>query len=196
MSFRGRGYLLNTVILLTSVRKYSKRCDSSDQSISRICRDNICGSDHRCAILMYGDSPKSDNGLSPDTPDVDTDGHLIKISGPNGTLYADFASTNAAKDLIGSLKDSPINVDLQDYGSFEKVGNIGINLSRSDRDMDTGPGDIMLYNGNSIVIFYGNNSWDYTPLARIPDATAESMKAFLGNGDVSLVLSVEEKAVA
>ena len=149
-----------------------------------------------CAIIMYGDSPKSDNSSDPEAPYADTDGYLLKISGPNGIVYADFASTNAAKGLIESLKESSINVDLQDYGSFEKVGNIGISLSRSDRDMDTGPGDIVLYNGNSIVIFYGNNSWDYTPLARIPDATAESMKAFLGNGDVSLVLSVEEKAVA
>ena len=46
-----------------------------------------------------------------------------------------------------------------------------------------GPGDIVLYNGKSVVIFYGSNSWDYTPLARIPDATADSMKAFLGNSD-------------
>jgi len=146
-----------------------------------------------CAVLMYGDSPKSENAIGPNTPDVDTDGYHLKISGPNGTLYADFASTNAAKGLIESLKESSINVDLQDYGSFEKVGNIGIILSRSDRDMHTGPGDIVLYNGKSVVIFYGSNSWDYTPLAKIPDATADSMKAFLGNGDISLEFSVEEK---
>ena len=142
---------------------------------------------------MYGDSPKSDNSPSYDTSDADTDGYLLKISGPNGIVYADFASTNAAKGLIESLKESSINVDLQDYGSFEKVGDIGISLSRSDRDMDTGPGDIVLYNGKNVVIFYGSNSWDYTLLAKIPDATADSMKAFLGNGDISLEFSVEEK---
>ena len=97
-----------------------------------------------CAIIMYGDSPKSDNSSDPEAPYADTDGYLLKISGPNGIVYADFASTNAAKGLIESLKESSINVDLQDYGSFEKVGDIGISLSRSDRDMDTGPGDIVL----------------------------------------------------
>ena len=147
------------------------------------------------AILMYGDSKKPDNSSVSD-PDVDTGGYALKISGPNGIVYADFASTTAAEDLMEYLKTSALNVNLHDYGSFEKVGNIGISLSKSDRELHTGPGDIVLYNGNSIVIFYGNNSWDYTPLARISDATVESMKAFLGNGDVSLVLSVEEKAVA
>ena len=134
------------------------------------------------------------DGPSPDpvVPDVDPDDYILEITGPNGTVYADLAQTDAAKELIGALEDSSLSVKLQDYGRFEKVGDLGIKLTRSDVSTVTGPGDIVLYNGKSIVIFYGSNSWQYTSLAKVKDASADSMKEFLGSGDITLELSVEK----
>ena len=140
-----------------------------------------------CVMMM--DNPKTD----PVVPDVDPDEYVLKISGPGGTLYADLADTDAAKGLIDALEKSSLNVSLQDYGGFEKVGDLGIRLTRSDVDMDTGPGDIVLYNGKSIVMFYGSNSWDYTSLAKIPDTTADAMREFLGSGDITLNLSIAKR---
>ena len=140
-------------------------------------------------ILMNNyDDPSPD----PVVPDVDPDDYILEITGPNGTVYADLAQTDAAKELIGALEDSPLSVKLQDYGGFEKVGDLGIKLTRSDVSTVTGPGDIVLYNGKSIVIFYGSNSWQYTSLAKVKDASADSMKEFLGSGDITLELSVEK----
>ena len=142
-----------------------------------------------CVIMLMNHQTGNDS----DPPDIDPSGYRLKITGPNGTVYADFADTTAARELIAALLKSPIDVKLEDYGDFEKVGDIGVKLTRSDKNTDTRPGDIVLYSGSKIVIFYGSNSWSYTSLAKVTDATSESMHSFLGNGDVSLQLSAETR---
>ena len=78
------------------------------------------------------------------------------------------------------------------YGGFEQVGSLGTRLPRDDRQTTTGSGDIVLYSGNQIVVFYGSNSWAYTRLGHISDKSAEEMKALLGNGNVTLTLEMGE----
>ena len=143
------------------------------------------------AIVLFNmnkDSGSSDREI-PDVSPEELEGMRLKITGPNGVLYADFAETKAADELKRALSQESITVNLRDYGDFEKVGKIDVKLTRSDVETDTEPGDIVLYSGNQMVIFYGTNSWDYTRLAKVPNATAESMKTFLGTVDVQLVLS-------
>ena len=53
------------------------------------------------------------------------------------------------------------------------------------KQMKTEPGDIVLYSGDQIVIFYGSNSWAYTKLGHI-DQSQEAMEELLGNGDVEV----------
>jgi hypothetical protein len=77
------------------------------------------------------------------------------------------------------------------YGGFEQVGPLGTYLPANDAQTVTQPGDIVLYAGNQIVVFYGSNSWAYTRLGHVTDQTAAQLKDLLGNGDVTLTLSVE-----
>ena len=56
----------------------------------------------------------------------------------------------------------------------------------------TKSGDIVLYSGDQIVVFYGSNSWAYTRLGHIIDKTDEEMAELLSNGDVVITLSLEE----
>ncbi len=70
---------------------------------------------------------------------------------------------------------------MSDYGGFEKVGTLPLSFTTSNSQISTAPGDIMLYQGNQMVIFYGTNSWSYTRLGKIDNATAESVSQFLGN---------------
>ena len=77
------------------------------------------------------------------------------------------------------------------YGGFEQVGSIGEDLARDDQQTTTVSGDIVLYSGNQLVVFYGSNSWAYTRLGHITDQTPAQMKDLLGNGDVTVTLSVE-----
>lgn len=99
------------------------------------------------------------------------------------------ADTNAARALAQRLARGPLELSLRDYAGFEKVGALGFSLPASDRQTTTGPGDIVLYQGDQVVLFYGSNSWSYTPLGRVDDLTGWADA--LGGGDVQITLSLE-----
>ena len=106
------------------------------------------------------------------------------------TFTADFAESDSADALRELLGDGDLTISMSDYGSFEKVGSIGKSLSRKDTQISTAVGDIMLYQGNQIVIFYGENSWSYSRLGRIEDVSADNLLAAFGNGDIDVTFSL------
>ncbi len=99
--------------------------------------------------------------------------------------WEDNDSLRAIMDMVS---DQPLSIQMSMYGGFEQVGELGQSIIRDDRQITTSPGDIVLYAGNSIVVFYGSNSWAYTRLGHI-DLSEERLKDLLGNGDVAIVLS-------
>ncbi len=100
---------------------------------------------------------------------------------------------NAAVDaLIELLRQGPVTIRMQDYSGFEKVGPLGTSLPAANRQITTRSGDIVLYNGDQIVFFYGSNSWSYTPLAHVDDLTGWTEA--LGRGDVTVTLSLDSGA--
>ena len=107
---------------------------------------------------------------------------------PVSVDWEENASTEALLELV---KDQPLTIRMSMYGGFEQVGPIGRSLPRDDRQTTTHAGDIVLYSGNRIVVFYGSNSWAYTPLGHITDKNAEELAELLGNGDVTVTLSAE-----
>ena len=90
------------------------------------------------------------------------------------------------------LAQGPVDIRMEDYGDMEKVGSFGFSLPRNDASTTTSPGDMVLYQGNSLVIFYGSNSWSYTRLGRLDDAsTRERVLELLGGvGTVTVTLSL------
>ena len=105
----------------------------------------------------------------------------------NATLV-DNSSTQALKE---HLANGNITVEMEDYANMEKVGSLGISLPRNDRQTTTGPGDLILYQGHNFVIYYDTNSWNFTRLGKIDNATQAELKAALGKGDVKVTLSLE-----
>ena len=91
-------------------------------------------------------------------------------------------SVTALQKLAGG---DGLTVSMSMYGGFEQVGSIGQSLPRSDRQTKTSSGDIVLYSGDQIVIFYGSNSWAYTRLGHV-DLAEDKMRELLGNGDVTI----------
>ncbi len=85
----------------------------------------------------------------------------------------------------------PLTVKMHMYGGFEQVGSLGRSLPRDDKRITTQAGDIVLYSGNQIVIFYGSNTWAYTRLGRITDKTPSELADLLGNFDAVLRLSAD-----
>ncbi|MBP5239879.1 MAG: hypothetical protein J6Z15_04770, partial [Oscillospiraceae bacterium] len=90
--------------------------------------------------------------------------------------------------LRALTEKEPLTIRMSMYGGFEQVGSIGQSLPRNDVQTTTGAGDIVLYSGSQIVVFYGSNSWAYTRLGRISDKTADELAALLGNGDVTITI--------
>lgn len=107
-----------------------------------------------------------------------------------GTLFpATFADNCGAQALRDLLAEGDITIEMSDYAGFEKVGPLGQSLPTSNSQTTTQAGDIVLYQGNQIVIFYGSNSWSYTRLGRIVDLTGWAEA--LGSGAVSVTFSLQ-----
>ena len=102
-------------------------------------------------------------------------------------LWEDNESVSALRELA---KQAPLTVQMSPYGGFEQVGPIGQSIPRNDVQTVTEPGDIVLYSGNQIVIFYGSNSWAYTRLGKIQGMDQAALAELLGNGAVTLTLSL------
>jgi hypothetical protein len=105
-------------------------------------------------------------------------------------LSATFADNTSAEALKELLAAGDITIDMSDYGGFEKVGNIGSSLPTNDVRITSEPGDLILYQGNQLVIFYASNSWSYTRLGRINDVTQAELRNILGTGNVTVTLSL------
>lgn len=107
-----------------------------------------------------------------------------------GKFTATLEDNEAAAVLTQMMESAPVVISMSDYSGFEKVGSFGTGLPASNRQMTARAGDIVLYNGNQIVTFYGSNSWSYTKLGRIDDLTGWCEA--LGSGDVTVTFSVDQ----
>ena len=119
-----------------------------------------------------------------------TDKIQLTISGT--TLPVIIEDNVATRALVAALREGSITYTARDYGGFEKVGALGRSLPTSDTDITTQAGDVILYNGDNIVLFYGSNSWSYTRLGKIQYKSLDELKSFLkaGGGNISVTLSL------
>ena len=111
---------------------------------------------------------------------------------PVTVRWEDNESVSALMDLV---RENPLTISMSMYGGFEQVGSLGTSLPRNDKQTTTSAGDIVLYSGNQIVVFYGSNSWAYTRLGRIEGLTEAELTSLLGQENVTLMISaVSEKS--
>lgn len=100
--------------------------------------------------------------------------------------WEDNRSVAALKKMT---EEAPVVVHMSMYGGFEQVGSLGTRIPSNDVQTDTDAGDIVLYCGNQIVVFYGHNSWAYTRLGKITDKNRNELRSLLGNGNVTITIS-------
>ena len=113
---------------------------------------------------------------------------LMKIGKETVTVtWEGNESVAALKEL---LREQSMSIQMSMYGGFEQVGSLGTSLPRDDEQTTTQAGDIVLYSGNQMVVFYGSNSWAYTRLGKITDKSAGELKEMLGGGDVTITLEL------
>ena len=104
------------------------------------------------------------------------------------TFLASFEKNAAVDAFIEMMEQAPVVIEMSDYSGFEKVGSLGQRLPTSNSQTTTQAGDIVLYNGNQIVIFYGSNSWSYTRLGKVDDLSG--WEDALDSGDVTVTFSI------
>ncbi|MDE7322784.1 MAG: hypothetical protein K2N73_08590 [Lachnospiraceae bacterium] len=112
----------------------------------------------------------------------------VRIGGINFT--ATLENNDATDVFVEMMETEPVVIQMSDYSGFEKVGSLGRSLPTNNSQITTKAGDIVLYQGNQIVIFYGSNSWSYTRLGRIDDLTG--WEDALGSKDVIVTFSLED----
>lgn len=102
-------------------------------------------------------------------------------------VWEENESVAALKEI---LLEQALSIQMSMYGGFEQVGPFGTSLPRNDKQTTTQAGDIVLYSGNQMVVFYGSNSWAYTRLGKITDKSEMELEELLGNGDVTITLEL------
>ena len=114
------------------------------------------------------------------------------------TLSVELVDNAATQTLVAALQEGDITYEAHDYGGFEKVGALGRSLPTNDTQTTTQAGDVILYNGNQIVLFYGSNSWSYTRLGRMEYSSQTELESFLkaGQGNVMVKLSLSSGTTA
>ncbi len=122
-------------------------------------------------------------------PEQEADTMVLAINGEIVSVeWEDNESVDALMELVSK---EPLSIQMSMYGGFEQVGSIGTSLPRNDVQTTTESGDIVLYSGNQIVVFYGSNSWSYTRLGRITDKNVDELAEILGNEDVTITIDGE-----
>ncbi len=114
----------------------------------------------------------------------------VKLSVNGKDLIIDLENNSSSKEFVERLRENDIEVEAHDYGNFEKVGSLGFSLPTNDENIRTEAGDVILYQGNQITIYYDTNTWDFTKLGKINGISQDELKNILGNGNVTLKFSL------
>lgn len=116
----------------------------------------------------------------------------VILTANNYQLKVNLEDNTSTRALVEYLKKDDLVIQAHDYGNFEKVGSIGFNLPTNDTKITTTPGDLILYQGNQITLYYDQNTWSFTKLGHI-DISKEELIKILGDGDVNITLSLITK---
>lgn len=110
------------------------------------------------------------------------------------TMTAILVDNAATQKWVSLLEKGAMTIEMVDYGGFEKVGPLPESLPTSDTRITTQAGDLILYQGRNLVIYYDTNTWSFTRLGKIEGATTAGLREFLGNGNVTVVISLNNSA--
>lgn len=188
-SRRRIGLIIVTTILIVAIavasvtiHSWNDDHDGDTQTVS----DSQQSDNESASSAVNDDTPTSQNADNSNDKKINT--MNITINGT--TLTATMEDNSSAQALLDMLKSSPLTLDMHDYASMEKVGTLNTTIPTNDQQITTQPGDIILYQGNQITIYYDNNQWNLTRLGHIDNVTAEKLRQLLGGENVTVTLSV------
>lgn len=137
--------------------------------------------------IMCSEVDKYDKTVKQNNENMEMDTIRLSVKGRMFTVVLE--KNSSAEALLELLEKGDMSVEMEDYAHMEKVGSLGVRLPRNDKPTSTGPGDLILYQGHYLVIYYDHNSYSFTPMGKITNVTQEELKEVLGNGNVTVTLS-------
>ena len=124
--------------------------------------------------------------------DGEVDKRNIRLRIDGVLMSVAWENNDSVREIKKFLFDKDLIIKTSRYSDFEQVGNMGHSFKTNNKNIKTYPGDIVLYNGNQIVIFYGSNSWSYTKLGRLSSKTQSELKNLLDKSNLTLRFSLSD----
>lgn len=115
---------------------------------------------------------------------------MIEITLGSQSFKIELEDNKATHELIQLLSKDALEVSARNYGGFEKILTLPNYLPTNDRQIRSNAGDVFLYNGNQIVIFYDHNSWSYTPLGKVVEANGKDLEKILSGNETKATISL------
>lgn len=110
----------------------------------------------------------------------------------NKKLVVKLENNSSTRAFLGKLRENDIVVEAKDYGGFEKVGELEVSFPTNDKEITTKPGDLILYQGDKISLYYDTNTYSFTKLGHIKDITKDELIKILGDGNVTMTFKLKE----
>ena len=144
-------------------------------------------------LLLSACSSDAASSTKPSQPESDkgSASMKLKIHVNDTTFTATLADNSSATALKELLQKGDLTLDMEDFSNFEKVADLPTTLPRNDTQIDTDAGDLILYLGKRIVIYYDKNSWNFTRLGKIDNVNKKRLKQILGDGNATVTFSVK-----
>ena len=196
--------MMSLAVLLTGCGN-SEQIESNSESSSTAQMEDTSSSEAESSSepetsesdIVPEEPEESDSSTAPESGDAEN-GQVeeensemqMNVQVGGSTFTATLEENEAVDALVEMMEQGPVTIQMSDYSGFEKVGPLGTSLPTSNQQTTTQAGDIVLYQGNQIVMFYGSNSWSYTRLGHIDDLTG--WEEALGSGDVTVTFSLED----
>lgn len=165
--------------------------DVTDEFI-RAVEDNpvLEGWGNKIVLIAPGSDEPEVSQTSVITTEEQEETNMINLQIGEQTLTAELADNTSAQAFAELLREGPVTVQMHDYGNFEKVGPLPTSLPENNEQITTEPGDIILYQGNSITVYYDKNTWNFTRLGKVQGVTEQELREILGAGDVEITFSL------
>ena len=181
-----------TAVLIVSLTACGK---VSNKSADVIQRENPAGVENSENSNGAAETEDSSGGVPAKTAGdekIEKGKNIMYITVGDSVMTMKLADNASAEAFRGLAASGPFTVEMKEYGGFELVGALGERLPAADEQILAEPGDVMLYQGNSVTIFYGTNSWSYTRLGEIENMDQKKLVEIFGDGDVTVSFSLEE----
>ncbi len=146
-----------------------------------------------CEGHDFNQDDPNDEVIENDSTDIQINTNSMNLKIGDRTLTATLTDNSSAAALVAELKKGSITIEMRDYGNMEKVGSLGKSYPTNDKSITTEPGDIILYQGSALVIYYAPNTWSFTRVGKIDNITKEELMQVLGKGNVTVTLSLPEE---